>query len=43
MTLIYLSFNAYEVNLRFYDYWTIIQKTFIPVQFLGNFWNFYFK
>ena len=28
MTLIYLSFNAYKLNLRFYDKWTTIQKTF---------------
>ena len=41
MTLIYLPFNAYKLNLRFYDKWTIIRKTFSPVPFLGNFWNFY--
>ena len=40
MALIYLYFNAYKLNLRFYDKWTITQKTF---PFLGNFWNFYFK
>ena len=31
MTLIYLPFNAYKLNLRFYDKWTIIRKTFRPV------------
>ena len=30
-------------KLIFYDKWTIIQKTFSPVPFVGNFWNFYFK
>ena len=33
MTLIYLVFNAYKLNLRFYDKWTIIQKTFSPEPF----------
>ena len=37
MTLIYLSFNAYKLNLRFYDKWTIIRKTFSLVSFLSNF------
>ena len=42
MTVIYLSFNAYKLRLRFYDKWTIIWKTFNPVPFWGNFWNCYF-
>ena len=29
-------------KLRFYDKWTIIQKTFSPVPFVGNFWNLKF-
>ena len=40
MTLIFLSFNTYKLNLKFYDKWTIIPKTFIPVSLLGNFWSF---
>ena len=43
MAPIYLSFNVYKLDLRFYDKWTIIRKTFSPVRFWGNFWNFYFK
>ena len=37
MILIYLSFNACRLNLRFYDKWTIIRKTFSLVPFLSNF------
>ena len=43
MTLIYLSFNEYKLNFRFYGKWTIIGKTFSSAAFLGNFRNFYFK
>ena len=33
MTLIYLSFNAYKLNLRFNDKWTIIQKKLVQSHF----------
>ena len=29
----YLSFNAYKLYLRYYDKWTVTQKTFSPVSF----------
>ena len=33
MILIYLSFNTYKLNLRFYDRWTVIQQHLVQSDF----------
>ena len=39
MTLIYLRFNKYKLNFRFFDKWTIIKKKFSLGPVFGNFWD----